>query len=177
MKALAAVRVAALAITLAIPPVSAFSAPLAPVETVAQVNLDRYLGLWHEIARYPNVFQKGCVDSSTTYSRRPDGDIEVHNVCRNADDGKLREVKGRAWVADPRINARLKVSFFWPFRSDYWIIDLGKEYDYAVVGTPNRKSLWVLSRTPAMSEEVYEGIVRRLEKQGFDRAKLVRGRK
>lgn len=145
------------------------------VRTVPYVDLERYLGNWYEIARYPNSFQKGCFQSRARYAQRSDGDIEVVNSCRDSGDGRLREAKGRAWVVDRESNAKLKVSFFWPFRGDYWIIDLGKDYEYAVVGTPNRKYLWVLSRSPEMSEETYRAIVERARQQGFDPAKLQRG--
>ena len=144
-----------------------------PLQTVAQVDLTRYLGLWYEIGRYPNSFQKGCLGSTAMYSARPDGEIDVLNSCRNEKDGSLREAKGRAWVIDNASNARLKVSFFWPFRGDYWIIDLGKEYEYAVIGTPNRKYLWILSRTPEMHPEVLAKIIENVEKQGFVRDKLL----
>lgn len=145
-----------------------------PLQTVQSVDLERYLGVWYEIARYPNSFQKGCLESRARYSRRPDGDIEVVNSCRDAKDGRLREAKGRAWVVDKETNARLKVSFFWPFRGDYWIIELGQGYQYAVVGTPNRKYLWVLSRDPVMDEDQYREIVARAARQGFDPARLQR---
>ena len=104
----------------------------------------------------------------------PDGEVEVINRCVNEKDGRLREAKGRAWSVDPDGNARLKVSFFWPFRGDYWIIDLGKEYEYAVVGSPNRKYLWILARQPAMDDSVYKGILERLTSQGFSVEQLVR---
>jgi apolipoprotein D and lipocalin family protein len=107
------------------------------------------------------------------YTARPDSDIDVLNSCKNLQDGSLREAKGRAWVVDSASSARLKVSFFWPFRGDYWIIDLGPEYEYAVVGTPNRKYLWILSRTPEMEPEILTQIVQRVEKQGFIGAKLM----
>lgn len=88
-----------------------------PLITVAHVDLDRYLGLWYEIGRYPNTFQKGCLDSTAMYTARPDGEIDVLNSCRDEQDGSLREARGRAWVVDNAPgNARLKVSFFWPFR-------------------------------------------------------------
>ncbi|KJR98925.1 MAG: membrane protein [Desulfobulbaceae bacterium BRH_c16a] len=145
-----------------------------PLITVAHVDLDRYLGLWYEIGRYPNTFQKGCLDSTAMYTARPDGEIDVLNSCRDEQDGSLREARGRAWVVDnDPSNARLKVSFFWPFRGDYWIIDLGQEYEYAVVGTPDRKYLWILSRTPAMNPEVLEKILQNVEKQGFTRDNLL----
>ena len=146
---------------------------LPPLQTVAQVDLNRYLGLWYEIGRYPNSFQKGCLDSTAIYSARPDGEIDVLNSCRDMQDGSLREAKGRAWVVDNTTNARLKVSFFWPFRGDYWIIDLGREYEYAVVGTPDRKYLWILSRTPEMSIDILEKILQNVEKQGFARHNIL----
>lgn len=146
---------------------------LPPLETVAHVDLNRYLGLWYEIGRYPNSFQKDCLGSTAMYAARPDGEIDVTNSCRDEQDGRLRQAKGRAWVVDKASNARLKVSFFWPFRGDYWVIDLGQEYQYAVVGTPNRKYLWILSRTPEMNPEILAKILENVEKQGFVRDNLL----
>jgi apolipoprotein D and lipocalin family protein len=145
-----------------------------PLKTVAKVDLSRYLGVWHEIARYPNRFQSDCNGSSAVYSLRPDGDILVTNRCRDKETGQAKESTGHAWVVDKESNARLKVSFFWPFRGDYWIIDLGSNYEYAVVGTPNRKYLWILSRTPVLGEAVYIGILKRIEQQGFNPALLMK---
>lgn len=146
---------------------------LPALQTVEHVDLNRYVGLWYEIGRYPNSFQNGCLDSTAMYTIRPDGEMEVLNSCRDEKDGRLREAKGRAWVVDENSNARLKVSFFWPFRGDYWIIDLGREYEYAVVGTPNRRYLWILSRTPEMQPDVLEEILQSVEKQGFIRDNLL----
>ena len=147
---------------------------LPPLSTVSHVDLNRYMGIWHEIARIDHSFQKGCIKSSATYSLLPDGEVEVINRCVNEKDGRLREAKGRAWSVDPESNARLKVSFFWPFRGDYWIVDLGKEYEYAVVGSPNRQYLWILARRPIMEDVVYKGILERLATQGFAVDQLVR---
>lgn len=95
------------------------------VQTVPSVDLDRYLGKWYEIARYPNGFQKACAGSVTaTYSHRDDGQISVLNECRKA-DGKTKAAKGRAKVPDPAVPSKLRVTFFWPFYGDYWILDLG----------------------------------------------------
>ena len=146
-----------------------------PLETVTSVNLNRYVGQWYEIARYHHRFQEGCVGSKATYTLRDDGKIAVVNECYDKSfSGKLRSVKGKAWVVDKETNAKLKVSFFWPFAGHYWIIDLGENYEYAVVGHPGRKYLWILSRTPAMDEALYQAILVRLQQQGYDIAKLVR---
>jgi len=145
-----------------------------PLVTVNFVDLNRYVGLWYEIARYPNSFQKGCVGSKATYTLRDDGKISVLNECYDKSfSGKLRSAKGKAWAVDKETNARLKVSFFWPFAGDYWIVDLGQEYEYAVIGHPERKYLWILSRTPVMADDVYQSILARLQKQEYDTAKLI----
>lgn len=151
-------------------------ASLPPLQTVAQVDLKRYLGQWYEIARYPNRFQKGCLESSAVYSLRHDGDIEVLNRCTDSETGKQRQAKGHAWVVDSVGNARLKVSFFWPFRGDYWIIELGSEYEYAVIGTPNRKYFWILSRSRSMNDTLYNAILERARQQGFDPSLVIRQR-
>ena len=146
-----------------------------PLETVNFVDLNRYVGQWYEIARYPHRFQEGCVGSKATYSLRDDGRVSVLNECYDKSfSGRLRSATGKARVVDKETNARLKVSFFWPFTGDYWIIDLGKDYEYAVVGHPDRKYLWILSRTPVMDDDVYQAILARLQKQEYDTAKLIR---
>jgi apolipoprotein D and lipocalin family protein len=146
----------------------------APLKTVSGVNLDRYLGTWYEIASYPAWFQKGCTGSTATYSQLPDGHIEVVNKCfKKSLDGPQKTSKGKAEVVDNSTNAKLKVCFFWPFKGDYWIIDLDPEYRWAVVGVPSRKYLWVLSRTPFLEETVYNGILDRIAAQGYDPTRLI----
>lgn len=150
------------------------AASLPPLKTVDHVDLSRYVGQWYEIARYPNNFQKGCLGGAARYSLRPDGEIEVLNSCRDAETGDTRQAKGRAWLVDRTSNAKLKVSFFWPFRGDYWIIDLGKEYEYAVIGTPNRKYFWILARKSTMDDAQFTAIMKRAEQQGFDLSRVLR---
>lgn len=149
--------------------------PLPPLQTVSQVDIPRYLGIWFEIARYPNRFQKDCVASRATYTLRDDGNLSVLNECYDkAKPGKLRSAHGKAWVVDPLSSAKLKVSFFWPFSGDYWIIDLGQEYEYAVVGHPQRKYLWILSREETMEEGTYLAILDRLTQQHYDITKIIK---
>jgi apolipoprotein D and lipocalin family protein len=145
------------------------------LQVVPFVDFKRYLGEWYEIARFPHRFQKDCVASKATYTLRDDGKITVLNQCYDKSlSGSLREATGKAWVVDKKTNARLKVSFFWPFSGDYWIIDLGKDYEYAVIGHPERKYLWILSRTKTMTEDVYEAILKRLKVAGYDTSKLMK---
>jgi apolipoprotein D and lipocalin family protein len=143
------------------------------LETVDSVDLERYLGRWYEIASYPAWFQRNCTAVTADYSLRKDGLIEVINSCRKESvDGKLKQAKGRAKIVDPTTNAKLKVSFFGPFWGPYWIIDLDPEYQWAVVGVPSRKYLWILCRTPQMDQAVYREIVARLPSKGFQPSRL-----
>jgi apolipoprotein D and lipocalin family protein len=145
-----------------------------PLETVPFVDLTRYTGQWYEISRYAHRFQEDCVGSRATYTLRADGKISVLNECfEGSFTGKLRNAKGTAKVVDTKSNAKLRVSFFWPFYGDYWIIDLGKDYEYAVVGHPDRTYLWILSRTKKMDENVYKEILSGLAAKEYDVSKLI----
>jgi apolipoprotein D and lipocalin family protein len=148
---------------------------LPPVQTVAQVELNRYVGKWYEIARFPNRFQRQCEsDVTATYALRPDGKIDVLNECRTP-EGRIKKATGTARPADAKGPAsKLKVTFLWPFSGDYWIIALDPEYRWAVVGDPSRKYLWILAREPRISEDLYRDLVGRALAQQFDVGRLVR---
>jgi apolipoprotein D and lipocalin family protein len=131
------------------------------VQTVDSVDLDRYAGDWFEIARFPNSFQDECLgDVTASYAARSDGRLDVINRCRT-ENGPI-EARGLARIADTETRARLKVRFapavlsFLPFVwGDYWILGLGRDYSWAVVGSPDREYLWILARTPALDWERY----------------------
>jgi apolipoprotein D and lipocalin family protein len=148
-------------------------------QTVASVDLKRYAGKWFEIARYPNKFQKKCVANTTaTYSLNADGNLGVLNQCL-VKNGTLEGANGMAKIADNVSSAKFAMSFAPQFKSflsddwrDYWILDLDADYRYAAVGDPKRQYLMILSRTPDMSDATYQNILRRVEKLGFNPAKL-----
>lgn len=167
----AACLAAALLPALAAAPAHASEPPR--LQTVPRVELERYMGTWYEIASYPQRFQKGCTGTVATYTLRDDGKVEVVNRCnRDSLTGRLTVAKGRARVVDRASNAKLKVTFFWPFWGDYWVIDLGPAYEYAVVGHPNRQYLWILARERTLAPDVYAGILERLTAQGYDTGRL-----
>jgi apolipoprotein D and lipocalin family protein len=142
------------------------------LEVVASVDLSRYVGRWYEIARLPNRFQKKCADSVTAdYTLRSDGNIQVVNRCRKA-SGEFTTAKGKAKVVDKKTNAKLKVTFFWPFYGKYWILDLGPNYEYAVVGEPGRDYLWILSRNPQIDETLYQQLLAKMQARGFDTTRM-----
>jgi apolipoprotein D and lipocalin family protein len=142
------------------------------LEVMPHVELKRYLGKWYEIAHLPARFQEGCTDTTATYALSEDGSISVLNECRR--NGKVIQAKGKAKVVDKNSAAKLKVTFFWPFYGDYWIINLSKDYDYAVVGTPNRKYLWILNRTPQMDDKLLSQLIEFVKSKGFDVSKLIK---
>ncbi len=142
-------------------------------ETVPSVDLAKYAGKWYEIAAYPQRFQKGCYCTTAEYTLHEKGYVVVENQCnKDSVQGKLSSIKGKAFVQKGSGNAKLKVQFFWPFKGDYWIIDLADDYSYAVVSNPNKKYLWILCRTSTMDPAVYQQIIERLQSKGFDLSKL-----
>lgn len=154
------------------------NAAQAELETVASVDIAKYLGKWHEIARFENKHQKGCVETQAEYTQKANF-IEVRNHCI-LEDGKEKEVRGRAKVDDTVTNAKLKVNFtpalirfFGIGWGNYWIIERGQAYEYAVVSEPKMEYLWILSREKPMKKELYEAILGRLKQKGFNTENLV----
>lgn len=142
-------------------------------EVVDEVDLQRYVGTWYEIAAVPIRPQEGCVGTTARYEIRDDGDVAVINECYDESfDGDVRRAEGRAWLQDDESDARLWVRFFWPFRGHYWIVDLDDDYRWAVVSTPDRDPFWILSRTPCMDQALFDGIAESLRQRGFDLGKL-----
>ena len=154
--------------------VTTFDSRKNELEVVPAVDLSRYVGQWYEIARLPNRFQKKCADSVTAnYTLRSDGSIQVVNRCRKA-SGEFTTATGKAKIVDKKTNAKLKVTFFWPFYGKYWILDLGPNYEYAVVGEPDRDYLWILSRTPQIDEALYQQLLAKMQARGFDTTRMIR---
>jgi apolipoprotein D and lipocalin family protein len=142
--------------------------------TVPFVDLNRYAGKWHEIAKYPNWFERGCMGSAIAeYTPQRGGSIKVVNSCPRK-NGSAKTVVGRATVVPKSGNARLKVRFFGPLAGDYWIIGLDeKNYSWALVGHPSRRFLWILSRQPSIKEDLYRQIVGIAVRQGFHAERIV----
>ena len=144
-----------------------------PLATVGHVDLVRYAGVWHEVARYPNFFQReGDQETTARYTLRPDGRVEVLNRCLR--NGSPREIRGTAKALPGSGNARLAVTFFPPFSGDYWVIGLDeKNYSWAVVGHPSRRFLWILSRQPTLPPATYGHILELLRQRGYDPGRLI----
>lgn len=146
-----------------------------PLETVEHVDLTRYLGKWFEIARLPLLWETRCACCVTaTYTPRPDGRINVSNSCVKS-NGKITQSKRTAKIASKQdsSNAKLKVTFFWLFTKDHWILDLDPDYRWALVGNPSRRNLWILSRTPSLDHEIVSTLLRKGEALDFDTSKII----
>ena len=145
-----------------------------PLPHVEAVDLNRYLGKWYEIARLPAWFEKNGTGVTAEYSLRKDGLVRVVNTMRVGSlQAKPFAQEGRAYVLPKSNNAHLRVSFFGPFFGDYVIIDLDPQYGWVLVGSPSRKFMWILARTPQLDEAKKQELVQKAQGLGFDTAKLI----
>ena len=154
--------------------------PLAPI---ASLNVPRYMGVWYEIAKYPNSFQKKCVsDTVAQYSAQQDGTVRVLNRCTQ-EDGKVIDALGQARQMGNATSPKLEVLFapawlsFLPFVwGNYWVIDIDTDYQLVAVSEPKREYLWILSRTRQVNGKAYDELLARLSKSGFDLKRLERSK-
>ncbi|PKP34176.1 MAG: lipocalin [Bacteroidetes bacterium HGW-Bacteroidetes-17] len=142
--------------------------------TVQNFELEKYLGKWYEIARFPHSFEKGLVGVTATYSIRADGKIKVVNQgYKNSLDGKLKTAIGKAYIPNPDDPAKLKVSFFLFFYGDYYIMELDSDYQWVLIGSSSSKYFWILSRTPKLEIKVLEMLLMNAKNRGYDTEQLI----
>lgn len=140
---------------------------------ITDLDLNRYLGVWYETARFPHSFERGLVGVTATYSLRPDGRIKVENAgFREKLDGERSIALGKAKLAGKPTDGHLKVSFFLFFYADYFIMDLDPDYQWALIGSKSDKYLWILSRTPQMDDVTYKKILDKARGLGYDLEQL-----
>lgn len=139
----------------------------APLPTVESVDLARYVGRWYEVALLPNRFERQCVSDTQAHYSAEEGQIRVLNRCRTS-SGNVDSASGRAKVVAASGNAKLRVSFFWPFYGDYWILALDSDYSEVLVGTPDRRYAWILARRPDLPEARIQALLNRAQALGFD---------
>lgn len=145
------------------------------IRTVQNVDIQKYLGLWYEIARYPHSFEQNLVGVSAEYSLAGDGKIKVVNTgYKGGINGEKSVAIGKAKIPNPSDASKLKVSFFWIFYADYFILDLDTvDYQWSIVGSSSKKYLWILSRQPKISTELYDTIIKKITNLGYDSKKLI----
>jgi apolipoprotein D and lipocalin family protein len=174
-------RAAILLVQLGLVSCSSMKSALPPPATAQTVDLNRYTGRWFEIARLPMPFQKAGEAAMAEYGSNPDGTISVHNIAIRP-DGSQHDIRGYAKVLNPPANTKLAVRFStWfgplipvPKEGNYWVLHVDDHYQEAIVGTPDRKYLWLLARTATISEQRYAGLVAKAEALGFDVSRLIK---
>ncbi len=141
---------------------------------IKNFDINKYLGKWYEIARYDHSFERGLVGVTATYSLKKNGKINVINSgYEKTLKGKKTEAIGKAKIPNAKIPAKLKVSFFWFFYAEYNILEIDKDYQWAIVGSNTDKYLWILSRTPQMEKETYNSLVELIHKRGYNTKNLI----
>lgn len=141
------------------------------VTTVSNLVLDRYLGRWYEIARIDNRFERGISNAFAEYSLNPNGTIKVVNSGVDIKTGRMKSAVGKAKTTS--IPGLLRVSFFWIFYSDYRVLAVDENYNWALVGGSSSKYLWILSRISKLSEEDMALIISEASRRGYDTSRLI----
>ena len=144
-----------------------------PNKTVDRVDLKKFAGTWYSLYSIPTMFDKGSHETTTHYTWDKGGYYDVVTTCKEGDEGKIRTVKSKIFQVEGTNNSQMKAQFLWPFKVDYWVIDLAPDYSYVVVGHPDYKFLFIMSRKPSMDKALYEKIVERCKDMGYPVEKLV----
>lgn len=150
-----------------------YSGLFPPLATAQNFDVSRYTGVWYEIAKYPVVFENGCEGVTAEYTLRDDGSVRVFNTCRNPDGSVKSTIDGTAQVLNADEPAKLSVSFsVAPFGAPYWVLEVGENYEYAVVGEPSRNTFWILSRTPTLDDATLQSVIAKMPEWGYDAGRL-----
>ena len=141
---------------------------------VSHLDMKRYQGIWFEIAHNPWFVEKDCYAMVAHYKLNDEGELDIINACRkNGFHGEISKIEGTGWIVKEEEPGKLKVQFLWPFTLDYWVIVVGVNYEYAVVGEPDKENIWILSRRPYLDKDVRSQVIKDLRVQGYDLSGLI----
>ena len=144
------------------------------LNVVSNLDLHEFQGVWYEIAHNPWFPEDNCFAMIAHYKLIEDNKIEITNICRkHGFDGEISKITGKAWLVDPIITSKWEVQFIWPFTLDYWVIDLEENYNYAVIGEPDKENFWILSRKPIMEKGLLTKIIAKTKMKGYDLSNLI----
>lgn len=139
---------------------------------VGKVDLKKYAGTWYSLYSIPTMFDKGSRETTTKYTLNREGYYNVITTYKKPGDDHVHSVTSKIFPNDNEESAKMKAQFIWPIKVDYWVIELASDYSYVVVGHPEHKFLFIMSRTPDMPKKTYEEIVERCRTKGYDVSKL-----
>ncbi len=144
------------------------------LKVVSNLDLHKFQGVWYEIAHNPWFPEDNCFAMIAHYKLSKDNKIEVTNICRkHGFDGEISKITGKAWLVEPTITSKWEVQFIWPFTLDYWVIDLEENYNYAVIGEPDKENFWILNRKPIMEKGLLTKIIEKSKMKGYDLSNLI----
>jgi apolipoprotein D and lipocalin family protein len=143
-----------------------------PNKPVTKVDLNRFGGKWYSLYSIPTPFDKNSCQTTTIYTLNKDGYFNVYTYGKKTTDNELHTYNSKLFPVEGSGNGQLKAQFLWPFKVDYWVIELADDYSYVVVGHPDRKFLFVMARKPWMDKKLYADIVNRCKEKGYDVSKL-----
>lgn len=142
---------------------------LAPLQPIPKLDLDRFMGDWYVIANIPTFAEKGAVNGIESYRLRKDGDVDITYTFRqDSVQGKMKQFTARGFVVNKETNSEWKVQFFWPIRFPYYVIELDSHYTFTVIGVPNRKYVWLMSRIPNPPDHIVNDYLERLKTHGYN---------
>lgn len=144
------------------------------METVKQVDIERFMGDWYVQGIIPNFIEKHAINGIESYSLIDENRVKIDYRFTDRRTGKVKHMEPKAWIYNKKTYAEWRVQFIWPIKFPYLIIDLADDYSYTVIGVPNRKFVWIMSRQSQMSDAVYNGILERLQLAGYKIDKIVR---
>jgi apolipoprotein D and lipocalin family protein len=151
--------------------ITTFTAPVN--KPVTKVDLNKFSGKWYSLYSIPTMFDKGTKETTTTYTLNKDGYYNVITVAKKGEDNEVKTYKSKLFPEKNDNAADMRAQFVWPIKVDYWIIDIADDYSYAVVGHPDYKFLFIMSRKPSMPADEYNKIVAKCKAMGYPVEKLV----
>lgn len=143
-----------------------------PNKPVARIDLNHYAGKWYSLYSIPTIFDKGTRQTITTYTLNDDGYYNVLTTAKKGDDDEIHTYKSKLFPQNDTHNGEMKAQFIWPIKVDYWVIELADDYSYVVVGHPDHKFLFIMSRKPTIDKKLYDDIIARCKAKGYDVDKL-----
>ena len=144
-----------------------------PLETVPYVDIARFMGDWYVIANIPTIIEKGATNAVESYKLNEQGEIETtFSFFQDSPTGKKKVYTPKGFIHNTQTNAEWRMQFIWPFKATFLIIDLGDDYSYTVIGVPNRKYVWIMSREPILSDDTFSEITQKLAVVGYDISKI-----
>lgn len=145
-----------------------------PMKTVEQVDIERFMGDWYVQGIIPNFIEKHAINGIESYRLIDENRVKIDYRFTDRRTGEVKHMEPKAWIYDKETYAEWRVQFFWPIKFPYLIVDLAEDYSYTVIGVPNRKFVWIMSREPVIPDNTYNGILERLKLLGYDIDKIVR---